>query len=712
MPMPWTVWCVRLGFLLPFLSFFAPSMGFLAQQWISFGAVAFSLALLGVVLRPLFWSRAHSLWLGVTGLLSMVLVIRGAFLGNVLFTFFGAADAPWQSVFGFLLSMAWLFMVQQAHAAGHVDTRTVRVTFSVAAAALLLSLFLSATFPTLFTDSTFGHPLNFFLGLAVLYAASPYWMSPQAYWLWLLIAPFLWIFGDVTVSLLFSVLSGVHLLAWKKKRHVVWWIFGVTSTLIAVIFASPFAMSVAWPRYATLARPSWSALVDVFPLFTLGDWFFGTGVQSFANVFFRGMPASVASSPYWSLSFVSGPSTLSTLFVQWGGVGLFSVLVLLAGAFWSFRSISRWLVVLAFVLMLWWPLSHPFLLFLAFALLILSDSPQQGRRSSHVFSSGFTIVLSVTGIIFAFLGILSRYWVETSRLVVTSDPERSLRALDRALVIHGYDGTLSLEMAQRLLHVVRIVSQDEQVDTEQVSALAEASVIYAVRATTLAPRSPLLWIGRSAHYLQLARAADGAEQFAVRSAEEATALAPRHPAAWNALGRARSAEYIQLISEKQDATVSLAGARNAYERALALRPSYVVARLGLSSVALAEGDGAAAVRILEEGLALVPRDVSLMTQLGVLYLQQGKLDQASVVLNDVLTLSPTAANARWYLSYVLEAQSQSAEALEQVEILQERFPENATIQQRAATLSKPIAAPEPSTPGLQPAPLVDEPVAN
>jgi Flp pilus assembly protein TadD len=96
-------------------------------------------------------------------------------------------------------------------------------------------------------------------------------------------------------------------------------------------------------------------------------------------------------------------------------------------------------------------------------------------------------------------------------------------------------------------------------------------------------------------------------------------------------------------------------------------------------VPVAEGDGAAAVRVLEEGLALVPRDLSLMTQLGALYLQQGKLDQAGVLLNDVVTLSPTAANARWYLSYVFEAQDKLEEAVAQVKILQERFPNNAAV---------------------------------
>jgi tetratricopeptide (TPR) repeat protein len=125
------------------------------------------------------------------------------------------------------------------------------------------------------------------------------------------------------------------------------------------------------------------------------------------------------------------------------------------------------------------------------------------------------------------------------------------------------------------------------------------------------------------------------------------------------------------------------------------------------------GDQAAALRVIEEGLALMPRDVQMLTQAGLLYSLQGKFDQAGVVLNEALTLAPTAANARWYLSFVEEAQGEREKALETLKILADFVPENEMVVARLEKLSKPLPVPEVvAPPVLTPAPLVDDSVTN
>jgi tetratricopeptide (TPR) repeat protein len=87
-------------------------------------------------------------------------------------------------------------------------------------------------------------------------------------------------------------------------------------------------------------------------------------------------------------------------------------------------------------------------------------------------------------------------------------------------------------------------------------------------------------------------------------------------------------------------------------------------------------------------------------QLSLLYLRQGKNDLAKAELQRIIALSPTYANARWYLSVVLEQEGDIAGALAQVEEIARTNPEHEAVQQRLERLKSgevedDVALPDP-----------------
>ncbi len=135
---------------------------------------------------------------------------------------------------------------------------------------------------------------------------------------------------------------------------------------------------------------------------------------------------------------------------------------------------------------------------------------------------------------------------------------------------------------------------------------------------------------------------------------QATALAPRDARAWFHLGRvhaelldvpaaveafarAREADPTHAASSWRAGFAllsinDLAGARREFEHALVANPGEVAALAGLARVAIEQGDGASAERILAPALERRPDDPRLRFLLGTALRLQGRLDAASVEL--------------------------------------------------------------------------------
>jgi Flp pilus assembly protein TadD len=146
--------------------------------------------------------------------------------------------------------------------------------------------------------------------------------------------------------------------------------------------------------------------------------------------------------------------------------------------------------------------------------------------------------------------------------------------------------------------------------------------------------------------------AHGLPQAAVACFRQVTKLAPQEPESWY---------YLGLASERAG---DAAQAQTAYEKALAIKEDFRIARTRLEALLLAQ-DPARAKQMFEATLATDPNDPIAHTGLGQLALRDDRLDEAAQHFRAALKLAPKYGPAHAGLATVLARQGQSAAADEQ-----------------------------------------------
>lgn len=237
-----------------------------------------------------------------------------------------------------------------------------------------------------------------------------------------------------------------------------------------------------------------------------------------------------------------------------------------------------------------------------------------------------------------------------------------------------------------------------QASSEQIQGVLGAAVNAAVRATEIGPNVVRNWEVRGNVYREVAPAVANAADFSIASFTTASQLAPSNPTYLVGLGRAylTKADLLTQVAQSEDAAVkaeaesakaaALAQAEAVLLRAVDLKGDYTPARYFLSAVYEREDKLADAVKSMEVVRALNADDVGVGMQLALLYLRQGKHDLARAELGRIIALSPTYANARWYLSVLLEQDGDIAGAIAQVQEIVKTNPDNEAVVQRLERL--------------------------
>lgn len=96
-------------------------------------------------------------------------------------------------------------------------------------------------------------------------------------------------------------------------------------------------------------------------------------------------------------------------------------------------------------------------------------------------------------------------------------------------------------------------------------------------------------------------------------------------------------------------------ARHAYERALALDPAHVAARINLGRLLHEAGDAPSAERIYRDGLERNVKDPLLFFNLGVLLADTGRLEEAIGAYRSALHEDPRFADCHYNLALAYEA---------------------------------------------------------
>jgi TolB-like protein/Tfp pilus assembly protein PilF len=121
----------------------------------------------------------------------------------------------------------------------------------------------------------------------------------------------------------------------------------------------------------------------------------------------------------------------------------------------------------------------------------------------------------------------------------------------------------------------------------------------------------------------------------------------------------------------------VAASRREYERAIALKPGYVIAHWWYAFLLLASGQLQEARRELDEALRLDPLSVPILVDAATLYIESGDQARSLSAARKALELDPTSAFARVNLGLALAAQNRLPEALVAFEEAAAAEPENA-----------------------------------
>jgi tetratricopeptide (TPR) repeat protein len=264
------------------------------------------------------------------------------------------------------------------------------------------------------------------------------------------------------------------------------------------------------------------------------------------------------------------------------------------------------------------------------------------------------------------------------------------------------------------------VAQANQDKTALVSQLTASAVNVAKTSTDIDPKNVADWSVLASVYESLMGVSDGADTWAVTSLTTAISLEPANPELHTELGKVYmyQSDVARQGTTTNDATAKAAAQKKTddllnqavdeFNKAVALKSDYALARYNLSLALDRQGNLKGAISKMEDAVRLNPQDVGVGFQLALMYFRDGRKDDAISLLESVVQLSPQYANARWYLAAMYEDKGDFDDAIAQVTEVQKLNPGNDTVTQKLAELEAKKAAP----PGSLPAPVADQTAAN
>ena len=467
---------------------------------------------------------------------------------------------------------------------------------------------------------------------------------------------------------------------------------------------------------------------------------FGSGPGTFANDYALYHSTEINDSAVWDERFDRGPSHIMTMLTSFG---LLPTLLYLLGIIWlagislmrlmrrsqphdewkmTFTTFSAWSMATAGQLFYASNVTLSFLFWLLTAILVsqvfLKEVSFPFARSSRVALTttfGFVIanVLLLTMLFIASARYASDVsYAKASSLSQQGEEVDSLIAyVDHATQLNRWSDVYQRSLAQLFLTKTAHLVADDQTHPSQIQASIEASIASARRAVELDKSNAVNWALLGDIYREVAPLVSGADELSIAAYEQAMALAPANPKYAVAAARAYVVRADQLAilatsedqayanQAKQDRLAALASAIERLEHAVVLKDDYATAYYYLALAYERSGNVSEAIDRMMDLRDANPYDTGVALQLGLLYLRQGKVEEAKGEFERAVALSPTYANARWYLAAIYKQLGDTESALEQLRVILQTNPEHevvlAEIERLESSLTVVEEIPEP-----------------
>lgn len=500
-----------------------------------------------------------------------------------------------------------------------------------------------------------------------------------------------------------------------------------------------FLPSFALTRYPVEVAPShattWHLATD-----TLRDyhWLLGSGPGTFVMDYVKHQPVEVNKSSLWDQRFDRGSSYILTMFATLGilGTALFlifmgwvkmSALKLLlsekAHDEWkmTFVAFSGW-AVLAFAMFTY---SSNFTLSFLFWLLsavIVSQVGPAVKRVSFSQSPRFGLLTAFLFVLVS-VGLLTMAFVTTSRYAseiafanavekdhAGAEIDDIIEKLDTAARLNKLSDIYYRNLGNALLVKTASIIQDPEVNPSDVEMYIKASIQAASHAANISPSYVVNWALLGDVYREVAPLVDGADVLSIAAYTKAVELSPNNPKYRVMLARGyiiqadRNNEFVSSEDEefaKQSMDIrdkSLESAVTILNEAIEIKSDYAPAHYYLAGAYERQGNLTDAISRMESLRNAHKLDIGIAFQLGLLYMRQGKIDEARAELERSLTIAPNYSNALWYLSAIYEQAGEKQKSLDALEKVKELNPNNSLVDQRiervnTGTVIKPIPDP-------------------
>jgi len=125
-----------------------------------------------------------------------------------------------------------------------------------------------------------------------------------------------------------------------------------------------------------------------------------------------------------------------------------------------------------------------------------------------------------------------------------------------------------------------------------------------------------------------------------------------------------------------------------FNRAINLKPDLVLGYYNLALVKETKGDKEGAIKELEKALSLNSLDLDVLYNLGRMYLENNKLDEAINVLSRAANLYPKHSNSHWLLSSAFEKRGEKEKAIKEMETVLKLNPDNEIVKKKIEELKK------------------------
>jgi tetratricopeptide (TPR) repeat protein len=471
------------------------------------------------------------------------------------------------------------------------------------------------------------------------------------------------------------------------------------------------------------------------------NFFLGYGPENFSLAFDRFGAGELANSPLSNIRFFDAASQFATYLVTGGALmalalavlvwGMIQTIVRLGGALTTRKgakdggseATEASGVLSAMIAMTVALFLYPFntvLLAVWFFLMALGALVVSGDRSididieqrpafSLAASLGFIIglILVLTAMYFTFVRYLGD--VAYARALRSDSPSAALEHMAEAVSLSDANDRYYRDASQITLAQLRNeLSIEDESNAERpvrIQNLISSAVQLARRATELEPHEALNWSNLASVYRSLTGLVDSVEELAEEAYARAAELRPGDPSYDSSVGsmwltRAdlilrvavnATGENQERLGEQYEQALERAEA--AFTRALEQSPSLGPAIYNRAAVYDRQGRVPEAIEAIETIIPANANNPTLMFELGILYLRDGRNNDAQAAMRRAVLLSPSYANARWYLALLLENQGAIEAALEHLRRIEENNPGNEILLAKIVQLEQGETAP-------------------